>query len=208
MSEKDRSRDGGEEQEEKLLRRWPWILPLAAGLFLGAAIFEMMPDALKSAGVWAWLWAVVGLVVFIGVRDGLDYIGKQGLAWVATLGIWLHSFLEGAVTGLSYDITLLTGLLVSAGMILHLIPEVGAVIALMTAAGLSFKQALIRNGVTWALIIIGFLVVFFFLPTLPESVVGSALALGAGGFVYLAYLSWQERKWGMGPAQPLRSLGC
>jgi len=184
-----------EKKEHELLERWPWILPLATGIFLGAAVFEMTPEALEKAGSQAWFWLIGGLLIFFLAKDGLDYIGQHGLAWVATLGIWLHSFLEGAVTASSYGVTLVTGLLVSAGMIFHLIPEVGAVIALLTAAGVSFRQALIRNGITWAILILGFVLVFLFLPNLSETTLGIGLALGAGGFLYLAYISQQEIRW-------------
>ncbi|HEX5416967.1 MAG TPA: hypothetical protein VFZ25_14990 [Chloroflexota bacterium] len=200
--------ESSEECEEAITRRWPWLLPLAAGIFLGAAIFEVFPDALAYAGGRAWLWAIVGIAVFVAVRDGLDYIGKHGLAWVATLGIWLHSFLEGAVTASSYGAGLIVGLIVSAGLILHLIPEVGAVIALLTAAGLSLKEAIIRNVITWFLIIVGFLVVYFFLPELPRSILGAALAFGAGGFLYLAYLSWREHHWSLLPSLALVVVGA
>lgn len=108
----------------------------------------------------------------------------------------MHAFLEGAVTASSFGAGFVLGLLVSAGMILHLLPEVGAVIAPLTAAGLSLKEALARNGVTWALLIVGFVVVYFFPRDLPDAVLGAALAMGAGGFLYLAYLSWRERAWG------------
>lgn len=201
------AQNGKEEQEEALLRRWPWLLPLAAGIFLGAAAVEMQPEALESAGTPAWLWALGGLVLFILVRDGLDYLGQHGLAWVATLGIWLHSFLEGAVTASSFGAGFVLGLLVSAGMILHLIPEVGAVIALLTAAGLSLKEALVRNGITWALLIVGFVVVSLFLRDLPAAVLGAALGVGAGGFLYLAYLSWQKRTWGLAPSLAAAGVG-
>ncbi|MGH2460011.1 MAG: ZIP family metal transporter [Chloroflexota bacterium] len=197
-----------EAREEEIGRRWPWLLPLAAGIFLGAAAFEVFPDALAEAGTLAWLWAVVGLIAFVLVRDGLDYIGQRGLAWVATLGIWLHSFLEGAVTATSYSVSLVVGLLVSAGLILHLIPEVGAVIALLTAAGLSLKDAIIRNVITWGFIIVGFLIVYLFLPGLSRSVLGAALAFGAGGFLYLAYLSWREHQWLLAPSIGLVILGA
>jgi len=196
-----------EAREEELARRWPWLLPLAAGIFLGAAAVEVMPDALDLAGPRAWSWALFGLALFVAVRAGLDYVGQRGLPWVATLGIWLHSFLEGAVTATSYGVSLLVGLLVSVGLILHLIPEVGAVIALLTAAGLSLRQAIIRNGITWALIVVGFLTVYLFLPNLSAEVLGAALALGAGGFLYLAYLSFRERQWPLAPSLLMVALG-
>ena len=142
------------------------------------------------------------------MRDGLDYLGRQGIAWVATLGIWIHSFLEGAVTASSYGVSLIVGLIVSFGLILHLIPEVGAVIALLTAAGLTLREAVIRNAITWAMIVIGFLVVYLFLPNLRPEVLGAALAFGAGGFLYLAYVSFRERHWGLVPSLVVVALGA
>ncbi|MBX6342212.1 MAG: hypothetical protein IRY97_07120, partial [Thermomicrobiaceae bacterium] len=176
------------EHEERWARRWPWVLPLAAGIFLGAAAFDMLPEGLDRLGAAAWLWALAGLALFVLVRDGLDYLGRHGAGWVATLGLWLHSLLEGVVAALGFGAGLLAGLLVTAGLILHLLPEAGGAIALMTATGVSERQSLRRLGVTYALLIGGFVVVLFFLPGLSEDAVTAALALGAGGFVYLAYL--------------------
>jgi zinc transporter ZupT len=193
--------DEGEIREQAIANRWPWLLPLAAGIFLGAAVLEVFPDALMMAGAMAWIWLVLGLALFVFVRNGLDYIGQRGLVWVATLGIWLHSFLEGAVTATSFGAGFLVGLLVSAGLILHLIPEVGAVIALLTATGLSLREAVIRNVITWAFIAVGFTTVYLFLPNLSQAVLGAALAIGAGGFLYLAYLSFKEARW-----SPVRSI--
>lgn len=200
--------EAAEAHEEALARRWPWLLPLAAGIFFGAAVFEVFPDALERSGSAAWLWAIAGLVAFILVRDGLDYIGRHGLAWVATLGIWMHSFLEGAVTAAGYGVSLLVGLLVTTGLILHLIPELGAIVVLLTAAGLTLRDAVIRDLTTFAFLIVGFLVVYFFLPDLSPQVLGAALGFGAGGFLYLAYLSWREHHWTPLPSLLIASAGA
>ena len=58
MSEQRQRPDDHEEQEERWAKRWPWLLPLAAGIFLGGAVFEMQPEALELAGSPAWLWAI------------------------------------------------------------------------------------------------------------------------------------------------------
>lgn len=209
MAQRERSAlEAAEVHEEALARRWPWLLPLAAGIFLGGAVFEVFPDALTRIGASAWLWAAIGLAAFILVRDGLDYIGRHGLAWVATLGIWMHSFLEGAVTAAGYGVSLLVGLLVTTGLILHLIPELGAVVVLLTAAGLSLREAVIRDLITYAFLIAGFLIVYFFLPGLSSHVLGAALAFGAGGFLYLAYLSWREHHWTLVPSLVLVVAGA
>jgi hypothetical protein len=35
---------GAKQREEVLEKKWPWLLPLAAGIFLGASIIEMLPE--------------------------------------------------------------------------------------------------------------------------------------------------------------------
>ncbi len=206
--QKHQAAEAAEAHEEELARRWPWLLPLAAGIFFGAAVFEVFPDALERSGAAAWLWAIIGLLAFIIVRDGLDYLGRHGLAWVATLGIWMHSFLEGAVTAAGYGVSLLVGLLVTTGLILHLIPELGAIIVLLTAAGLTLRDAVIRDAITYVFLLVGFLVVYFFLPGLSPQVLGAALGFGSGGFLYLAYLSWREQHWTLLPSLLIAAAGA
>ncbi len=207
MSPRD-DKDGGPSESERALgRRWPWLMPAAAGVFLGVAVFEMLPEATDVVGAQAWLWALTGLVLFVVVRNGLDYIGQRGLVWMAALGIWLHSGLEGAVAAFSFGAGLLVGLLVSTALFLHLFPEVGAVTVLLTSAGLTTRQALIRTGISWAFIVGGFLVVILFLPNLPEAALGAALAVGSGIFFCLTYLTFAERQWTLAPSLLVSAAG-
>lgn len=76
------------------------------------------------------------------------------------------------------------------------------------ATGLSLRQALARNAVTWGLLVAGFLVVYFLIPTLPQAVLGASLAFGAGGFVYLAYASWHEHEWSLAPSIAVAALAA
>jgi zinc transporter ZupT len=204
----DQEATNHDEAEAEWAERWPWLLPLAAGIFLGAVVFHVLPEALDLVGSTAWLWGLAGLVLFVLVRYGFDYIGQHGLGWAATLGIWLHSLLEGVATGLSYNVGLVTGLLVTVGMLLHLIPEFGAAVVLMSSAGVTRRQTLIRTGITWLFLILGFVLVFVFLRDLADPVLGATLALGAGAFIYLAYASWEERKWGLWQSLAVALIGA
>jgi zinc transporter ZupT len=201
-------KDGDPSEGERALgRRWPWLLPLAAGVFLGVAALEMLPDAAAVTGAQVWLWAFLGLALFVSARSGLDYIGQHGLAWMATLGIWLHAGLEGAVAAISFGAGLFVGLLVSTALVLHLFPEVAAVVALLTAAGLSLRQALMRSAVSWAFTVGGFFLVFLFLPSLPDAMLGAALALGGGIFLCLSYFTFAERQWTLAPSLLVSTIG-
>ncbi len=178
--------------------RLPWILPLAAGVFLGAAVFEMLPQALGLAGGKAWLWSLGGFVSFILIHEGVSDGSPTGAGWVSSIGVWLHSLLEGIMAATGFAVSLMTGILVSVGLALHLLPEAIALIALLTATGATMRQALIRNGVSFAFLAVGILITGTLGRGLPPGLLGAVLALGSGGLVYLAHLSWTQRRGALG----------
>lgn len=171
-----------------------WVVPLSAGIFAGAACFEVLPYAYARAGAGTALWALAGLLVFVGIHKGLDALGHQGASWASTLGMWLHSFLEGVVTATGYGVSVTLGLLLSVGLVAHLIPEATALVAVLRRAGLSIRQAVLRSVLSWGLVALGFLVVRDFLPLLSPPVLGAGMAFGAGGLLYLAIVSWTGRQ--------------
>jgi zinc transporter ZupT len=174
-----------------------WLAPLAAGIFAGAAAFEVLPYASRRVGVSAAVWALAGLAGFIALHKGLDRLGHQGRSWASTFGMWLHSFLEGVVTGTAYGVSVALGVLLSVGLAAHLIPEAMALVAVLRSAGVSIRQAVLRGALSWALVGVGFLVVRFFLPLLPPPVLGAGMAFGAGGLIYLAAMGWTGREGGV-----------
>src|SRR5438309_3645924 len=171
-----------------------WLVPLAAGVFAGAAIFEVLPYALRRAGTGAVAWALAGLVAFVAIHKGLEALGHQGASGASTLGMWLHSFLEGVVTATGYGVSVALGVLLSLGLVAHLFPEAMALIAVLRRAGLSVRQAVVRSSLSWVICACGFLAVRFFLPLLPPPVLGAGMAFGAGGLAYLAAVSWMGRQ--------------
>jgi zinc transporter ZupT len=174
-----------------------WVVPLAAGIFAGAAAFEVLPEAFRDAGWVSVAWGLAGLAAFVGIHKGLDALGHQGASWASTLGMWLHSFLEGVVTATGYGVSLTLGVLLSVGLIAHLIPEATALVALLRRTGVTTRQAVLRAVASWSLVISGFLVVRFLLPLLSPPVLGAGMAFGAGGLVYLASMSWLGRQGGL-----------
>ena len=47
-----------------------WVVPLAAGIFAGAAAFEVLPFAVRRIGLAAAAWGIGGLLVFIAIHKG------------------------------------------------------------------------------------------------------------------------------------------
>src|SRR5207247_9062156 len=52
-----------------------WVVPLAAGIFAGAAAFEVLPFALRRIGLAAAAWGLGRLLIFIAIHKGLDALG-------------------------------------------------------------------------------------------------------------------------------------
>ncbi len=153
-----------------------WRCPgpaLAAGILLGAALLEMLPEGLARA------FASGSTLPVGGDRLG----GDPGDLVPLVPG--------GAIAASSYGVNRLA----SRGLILPLLPEVAAVIALLTAVGLSLRQALRRNLLTGAMIGLGFVVVALLPPGLPPSTPASALAFAGGGFLALACFGWPAAWW-------------
>lgn len=183
-----------------------WVVPLATGVFAGAAAFEVLPFAARRVGPVAGAWAVAGLLVFVAVHKGLDALGHQGASWASTLGMWLHSFLEGVVTASGYGVSATLGVLLSLGLVAHLIPEATALVAVLRRSGLSARSSVVRSALSWVLVAAGFVLVRFFLPLLPPPVLGAGMGFGAGGLVYLAIVSWLGRQAGL--AGSLAAVAC
>ncbi len=171
-----------------------WVVPLAAGVFAGAVAFEVLPFAVRRTGAPAAAWALAGLALFVAIHKGLDALGHQGASWASTLGMWLHSFLEGVVTATGYGVSPTLGVLLSVGLAAHLVPEVTALVAVLRRAGLTLRQSIVRASLSWLLVAAGFLVVRYLLPLLAPPVLGAGMAVGAGGLTYLAVVSWRGRQ--------------
>jgi zinc transporter ZupT len=170
-----------------------WLAPAAAGIFAGAGLFDLLPSAFASVGSQAFIWAATGFGLMMLGATLSSSTDRTWIGWAAGLGIWLHSILEGVVAATGYGVSLTAGIVVSVGLIVHLVPESLALFALQTGTGISYRKALIGCAMPWALVLAGFAASQFLMPGVPPASLGSAMAFGAGAFVSLAGLSWGQR---------------
>ncbi len=170
------------------------MLPVAAGIFLGSLVFDAIPMASAAVGRYAWAWALCGVaVMWLSSRlTGSERLGR--MASIAVAGVWLHSLLEGAAAGAGGARSLGGGVLVALGLAVHLIPEGAALFTLSAEAGLSARKSLARCGLTWVLVIAGYVLGAQLSVVQSSSApMGAAMGLAAGTFAYLAWALWQQR---------------
>ncbi|MEX2587516.1 MAG: hypothetical protein WD602_05920 [Actinomycetota bacterium] len=169
--------------------RTGWLLPLAAGIFLGAMVFDLLPAASVSLGWYAFAWAAAGLAAMALAGGRLQFAQGRRLAWVGAIGIWMHSLLEGMVAGAGYEAGATVGILVTVVLLMHLIPEASALRAFAAQAEEKGRLTAVRVAVALTLVAAGFLAARLALPGLELSQLGRPMAFAAGAFGYLAVVT-------------------
>lgn len=183
----------GLERSPEAVGRASWLAPAAAGIFAGAGLFDLLPSAVAALGSQAFVWAATGFGLMMLATTLSSSADRTWIGWAAGLGIWLHSILEGVAASTGYGVSLTAGILVSVGLVVHLVPESLALFALQTGTGISYRKAWIGCSIPWALVLAGFIASQLFMPGVPPASLGNAMAFGAGAFVSLAGLSWSQR---------------
>ncbi len=111
---------------------------------------------------------------------------EYALGLIPLIGIGFHSFLDGIVYSVGFNINILTGVLVATGMVLHEFPEGVVTYTLLLRSGFSerrsFLLALVAAAVTTPL---GTLASYSFVSQINQPSLGALLATSAGALIYV-----------------------
>lgn len=179
-----------------------WLPAVAAGILAGAALFDLLPAAHRSLGMQSFAWASAGAIAMFVAASRLPHAGPQWLGWAAGAGVALHALAEGILAAAGFEAGAGAGVLTSLGLVAHLVPESLALFALLAAAGVGVRKAVLLCSMSWLLLISGFGAAQLAIPRLDTGSLAKAMALGAGAFLCVACLSAIRRS---GPL--LRNVG-
>ena len=111
---------------------------------------------------------------------------KLSLGLVPLLGIGFHSFLDGFIYSVTFDVSLFTGLLTAVGMVLHEFPEGIVTYLLLDRGGWARREATLYAVLAAALTTpLGTLVSYPLIYKISQGALGALLALSAGALVYV-----------------------
>ena len=108
------------------------------------------------------------------------------LGIIPMLGVGLHSFLDGVIYSVTFNVSIFTGILAAIGMVLHEFPE-GIVTFLLLERG-GFDQ---RKSAQYAFLAaaistpLGTLISYPFITKIEQPTLGALLAFSAGALVYV-----------------------
>jgi zinc and cadmium transporter len=169
-----------------------YFMSFAAGVLISVSFIHIIPKSFEMNPS-APLFLLAGfLALYVTNRFLNAYICHEyerpdyTLGIIPMLGVGLHSFLDGVIYSVTFNVSIFTGVLAAIGMVLHEFPE-GIVTFLLLKRG-GFNQ---KNSARYAFLAaaistpLGTLVSYPFIEKIERSTLGVLLAFSAGALVYV-----------------------
>jgi zinc and cadmium transporter len=174
------------------LRNVAHFMSFAAGVLISVSIVHILPEA-YTKNYNAPAFVLIGYLSLHILDHALDryqdeeHMGSTlSFGLIPMIGIGIHSFLDGVIYTVTFNVSLFTGVLAAIGMVLHEFPEGIVTFLLLRRGGFSRKKAVI-----WSLIAaafstpLGTLVSYPFINTIDETNLSLMLAFSAGALLYV-----------------------
>jgi zinc and cadmium transporter len=184
----------------------PKLVSLSAGLLLGAAVLQLMPEAIESKAnlhhlMWMLLAGLIGFFLLEKVAilrhnhhhehdghqhaHGHDHHEARSGGMLILVGDGVHNFADGVLIGAAFLTDVRLGWLTTAAIAAHEIPqEIGDFIVLLNA-GYSRKRALAFNALVSLAAVLGG-VLSFYLFAQSKDYLPFVLMLACSSFIYIA----------------------
>lgn len=173
-------------------RNVAYFISFAAGVLLSVSFIHIIPKSIEMNRT-APIFLLVGFMgMYIINRLVSMYVCQVHdrtdltVGIIPMIGIGLHSFIDGIIYSVTFNVSIFTGLLAAIGMVLHEFPEGVVTFLLLERAGFSKKKSVLLAFLAAALSTpLGTLVSFPFISRIDRSALGLLLALSAGALVYV-----------------------
>ncbi|MFX0122365.1 MAG: ZIP family metal transporter [Candidatus Hodarchaeota archaeon] len=172
-----------------------YFMSFAAGLLITVSLLHIIPESFEL-NVSAPLFVLLGFLSLhvydrfldnhgpLDQEKGLNHYHSLGI--ISAWGIGLHSFVDGIVYMVTFNISMFTGVVTSTAMVFHEIPEGIITFLLLKQAGFSEKRSLAFSFLSAAISTpLGAILAFPFIYNLKHAQLGILLALSAGTLFYV-----------------------
>lgn len=169
-----------------------YFMSFAAGVLISVSFMHIIPKAFKMSSA-APMFLLAGFLALYLSNRFLNLFlchryecGEYAVGIIPALGIGFHSFVDGAIYSVTFNVSIFTGMLAAIGMILHEFPEGIVTFVLLERGGLGRSKsgfyAFLAAGLSTPL---GTLATYPFIKSMGTSNLGMLLAISAGALVYV-----------------------
>jgi zinc and cadmium transporter len=180
-----------------VLRREEWarknsilLISFAVGVLLGVAFAHLLPEANALASR-AWLFTLGSFLAFYVLEQNIAFHAhhedrEHSLGTTAFLGLSFHSLLDGIIIGAGFEVSAALGIVSALGVISHELPEGISITSILLHAGFDRPKTILYSSIVALATPLGAILAWCTLRGLSQEVLGLALAIGAGSFLYIA----------------------
>ncbi len=175
------------------------LVSFAAGSILGAAYFDLLPEALELVEESVtFIYIALGFVGFFFLERFIYWyhghahemeIGKKkvvkNLVYLNLLGDGIHNLIDGMIIAASFFLDISIGVVSTIAVMFHEVSQEIGDFGILVFGGLTKRRALLFNFLSALTAVVGALFSSLFSVHM-ESFIGFLIAFAAGGFIYLA----------------------
>ena len=190
-------------KEEKLHSILFILIAFSAGSILGAAYFDLLPEAVELVEESVvFIYITLGFVAFFFLErflywyhghgheaDIADDCGERAstgeFAYLNLIGDGIHNFVDGMIIAASFLVGFPVGLAATVAVIFHEFPQEMGDYGILVYAGFKRRSALLLNFFVALAVVFGGIFAVIFIG-MVEALSGWLIAFSAGGFIYLA----------------------
>jgi len=169
-----------------------YFMSFAAGVLISVSFIHIIPKsfAMNATAPIFLLVGFMGLYVFnrfLKLMVCQDHeCANLSAGIIPIVGIGLHSFIDGIIYSVTFNVSIFTGAMAAIGMVFHEFPEGVVTFLLLERAGFTRKRSALYAFLAAALSTpFGTLVSFPFISKIDRPVLGLLLAVSAGALVYV-----------------------
>ena len=176
-----------------------FLASFAAGILLGSAFFDLLPEAVHESqelGINVHLWALIGIVLFFLIERFIHWFHhheeyheheKESKSTIplVVIGDTVHNFIDGIVISATFLVSIPLGIATTMAVAAHEIPQEIGDFGLLLHKGLSKKKVLFVNIISASFAFLGAIMTYL-LGNVLENYIPILLALTAGFFIYIA----------------------
>jgi zinc transporter ZupT len=169
-----------------------YFMSFAAGVLVSVSFIHIIPKSFKmNDGAPVYLLGGF-LALYLFNRFLNLYICHEhkcetySTGIIPMLGIGFHSFIDGIIYSITFNVSVFTGALAAIGMVLHEFPEGIVTFLLLERGGFDKRRSALYAFLAAAISTpLGSLVFYPFIDDIAEPTLGNLLAVSAGALVYV-----------------------
>ena len=169
-----------------------YFMSFAAGVLISVSFMHIIPESFEM-NEYAPIALLAGFLFLYLLNRFLSMFkcGEKNCkniihGIIPALGIGIHSFIDGVIYAVAFNVSVFTGTLAAVGMVLHEFPEGIITFLLLIRAKFSKSRASLYAFLAAAITTpLGTLISWPFISKLTQPVLGILLAFSAGALVYV-----------------------